>query len=70
MLIAPLGLAAVVTCTVLVAIVTFATGLAADLAIWQRIRPQGPGATTSLGPLSAAAGLPLLGRRRLRLPQR
>lgn len=37
LLIAPLGLAAVVTCTVLVALLSFTVGLVADLLLWHRL---------------------------------
>ena len=54
LLIAPLGLAAVITCTILVTALNFVGGVLADLVLW-RLLPMGRGAS----PVS----LPWLGKR-------
>lgn len=64
LLIAPLGLAVVVTCTAIVTLLTFAGGLAGDLILWRWLLPgaaaQGPGSGESMTRIPT-------GRRRLRL---
>lgn len=72
LLIAPLGLAAVVSCTLLVAALTFSAGLAADLLLWRRLQPGAPGAASLLRPFASSAGLalPSPSPRARRLPQR
>lgn len=66
LLIAPLGLAAVVTCTVLVALLSFTVGLVADVLLWQHLVK--PGEATLLyresGTLRAPRGAQLPAQRR------
>jgi len=73
LLIAPLGLATVLTCSVLVGLFTMAGGLAGDLLIWRWL-----GKGTHLGDGGRSSGptglthrntTPLLNRSRSRLPQ-
>lgn len=72
LLIAPLGLAAVISCTVLVALLSFCAGLSADVVLWRLLLAKGSNA----GPDEPAASIlpdsrmPLLGRQHERLPQR
>ena len=72
LLIAPLGLAAVISCTVLVALLSFCAGLAADVVLWRLLLARGsaddPDApSASILPVGR---MPLLGRQQDRLPQR
>jgi hypothetical protein len=64
LLIAPLGLAAVLTLTVLVSLVCLAGGVAGDLVLWRLLRSGGNSGDGSLpiGRVVAGEGLPLAGR--------
>lgn len=66
LLIAPLGLATVLTCTVLVGLFTLAGGLAGDLLIWRLVERRLPSADLdggqSLGHPISGKESPLLGR--------
>lgn len=73
LLIAPLGLATVLTCTLLVGLFTLAGGVAGDLLIWRLVGKgshlvDGGGAPGPAG-LTHVISTPLLNRRRRRLPQ-
>lgn len=73
LLIAPLGLATVLTCTLLVGLFTLAGGLAGDLLIW-RLVGRGAhlahrGGATGPAGLTQVIATPLLNRSRRRLPQ-
>jgi hypothetical protein len=70
LLIAPLGLAAVIGCTLLVAGLTFAAGVVADLVIWQRPGSAQRAARTALPGEERTAGRQLLQGATGRLPQR
>lgn len=69
LLIAPLGLAAVLSCTLLVALLTFGAGIAGDLVIWRR-SPSGGFVTEVAAGLNRAAGLPLPNVKNSQLPTR
>lgn len=73
LLIAPLGLATVLTCTVLVSLFTLAGGLAGDLLLWRLLGKgahlgDGGGAPGPAG-LTHRITTPQLNRSRSRLPQ-
>lgn len=74
LLIAPLGLATVITCTVLVTLVSFALGVVADVLLW-RLLPadqaigHGRAATTDQR-LAGDRGRPAIGSGAARLTQR
>lgn len=74
LLIAPLGLAAVLTCTVLVALVTLAGGVMADLMLWRLLLPRlvarAISSSETDGVVEAWPGQPLLDQPRGQLPQR
>lgn len=73
LLIAPLGLAAVLSCTLLVALLSFATGLAADVLLWRMLGGPGAGDAVAGGgwstSLQAGRGSALQGGRTARLPE-
>jgi hypothetical protein len=72
MLIAPLGLAAVITCTLLVAVLCFSAGLVADVLLWRLFQANRavPGLDEPRGSILAGARLPFLDRPQGRLPHR
>ena len=72
LLIAPLGLAGVITCTLLVALLCFSAGLVADVVLWRLLQANGtgPGFDGPRGSILAGGRLPFLGRPKERLPQR
>jgi len=72
LLIAPLGLAAVLSCTLLVGLLSFGIGLAADVVLWRLWLAQGLGATlTDQTDTIKPGGLRTFLRRQTdRLPQR
>lgn len=74
LLIAPLGLAAVITITLLVALLTMLGGVLGDLVLWRLLLPSRPdrelGDGSSTGQLGAGTGGSLLGRGLGRLPDR
>lgn len=74
LLIAPLGLAAVLTCTVLVALVSFAGGVVADLMLWRLLVPRLVARALSTpergGVVDGSIDQPLLSQPRGRLPER
>lgn len=72
LLIAPLGLAAVISCTVLVALLAFCAGLATDVVLLRLLLAKGSDADPDepTGSFLSGGGLPLLDRRPKRLPQR
>lgn len=74
LLIAPLGLATVVTCTVLVALVSFALGVVADVLLWRLLPADQAGgrgcAATSGQRMAGDRGRPAIGSGAVRLPQR
>jgi hypothetical protein len=59
LLIAPLGLAAVLACTLLVGLISFGAGLAGDLVIWRRTRSDAIASAAGAVGLVSTAGLPL-----------
>jgi len=70
LLIAPLGLAAVLGCTLLVGLISFGAGLAGDLVIWRRTRAQAIASAAGVAGLASTAGLPLPQRESSQLPGR
>jgi hypothetical protein len=70
LLIAPLGLAAVLSCTLLVALLTFGAGIAGDLVIWRRSPSSGFVSGGMAAGLNRAAGLPLPKFKASQLPTR
>ena len=74
LLIAPLGLAAVLTITLLVALLTMLAGVVGDLVLWRLLLPTRPGAElgdgSGTGQLGRGRGVSLLGRGLGRLPER
>jgi len=70
LLIAPLGLAAVLSCTLLVVLLTFGAGLVGDLVIWRRSPSGGLGSGGIAAGLNRAAELPLPKSKSSQLPTR
>lgn len=70
LLIAPLGLAAVLTCTVLVAVLAFTGGVAADLLIWRNLSNGGSPDRAEPRRMEPGGGAALMTRNPGRLPQR
>jgi len=74
LLIAPLGLATVITCTVLVALISFALGVVADVLLWRLLpadQASGRGRSSATGQrLAGSPGQPALGTGAARLPRR
>jgi hypothetical protein len=70
LLIAPLGLAAVLSCTLLVALLTFGAGMVGDLVIWRRLPSDGFDFGGMTAGLNSAAGLPFPKSETSQLPAR
>lgn len=72
LLIAPLGLAAVLSCTLLVGLLSFSAGLTADVVLWRLFLAQGRGANLAdqSDPIEPGGLRALIDRQIDRLPQR